>query len=289
MSTNKIPTLELKETQTYFLIQFILGNTNMMKCLIFLLLFFSETFSAWKTLESGLELGTFHSPGYPDSVKAIIYILRIDPFRYSLHLFCASAPDQGKALSTKQWCKKEHLVAVINASMYQQDYKTSVSLMKTAVHTNNSYLSKDKTILAFNPRSENVPTFKIIDRQCDDFISLKNDYSTFIQSIRMISCTGKNVWAQGQAWSIASIGTDKNGKFLFIFSGHPHTVHDFTNILLTLPINIDRAMYLDGGHIAQMAIQTGTTNLELVGQFNGLGYSPSEAPEIPNVIGIIKN
>jgi hypothetical protein len=260
----------------------------MFKFLIFLFLFISQSFSAWKTLESGLELGTFHSPGYPDSVKATIYILRIDPAIYSLNLFCASAPDQGKTLSAKQWCKKEHLVAAINASMYQEDYKTSVSLMKTAVHTNNSYLSKDKTIIAFNPRKESVPNFRIIDRQCDDFTILRHDYSTFIQSVRMISCTGKNVWTQGQAWSIASIGSDKNGKVLFIYSSNPHTVHDFANILLTLPINIDRAMYLDGGHIAQMAIQTGTTNLELIGQFNGLGYSPTEAPAIPNIIGIIK-
>ncbi len=260
----------------------------MIKYSVILLLFISQAFSAWKTLESGLELGTFHSPGYPDSIKATIYILRIDPSRYSLQLFCSSAPDQGKALSAKQWCKRKHLVAAINASMYQQDYKTSVSLMKTAVHTNNSYMSKDKTILVFNPRSADVPLFRIIDRQCDDFISLKRNYTTFIQSIRMISCTGKNVWSQGQSWSIASIGADKSGKILFIFSGTPHSVHDFSNILLALPINIDRAMYLDGGHIAQMAIETISTKLELIGQFNGLGYSPSEAPEIPNVIGIMK-
>lgn len=191
-------------------------------------------------------------------------------------------------MSAKQWCKKEHLVAAINASMYQQDFKTSVSLMKTAVYTNNSYLSKDKTVLAFNPRKENISNFKIIDRQCDDFTILKRDYSTFIQSVRMISCTGKNVWTQGQSWSIASVGSDKNGKILFIFSSSPHTVHDFITILQKLPINIDRAMYLDGGHIAQMAIQSGSTNFELIGQFNGLGYSPTEAPEIPNVLGIIK-
>jgi exopolysaccharide biosynthesis protein len=260
----------------------------MLKVLIFLILIISHSFSAWKTLESGLELGTFHSPVYPDSVNATIYILRIDPSCYTLNLFCASSPDQGKALSAKRWCKKEHLVAAINASMYQQDYKTSVSLMKYSGHTNNSYMSKDKTIIAFNPRKGSVPDFRIIDRQCDDFSVLKHDYSTFIQSVRMISCTGKNVWAQGSAWSIASIGSDKNGKILFIFSSNPHTVHDFISILQKLPINIDRAMYLDGGHIAQMAIQSATLNFEGVGQFNGLGYSPAEAPEIPNVIGIIK-
>ena len=128
--------------------------------------------------------------------------------------------------------------------MYQEDYKTSVSLMKTSLHINNSNLSKDKTILAFDPKDSSVPKFMIIDRQCDDFVSLKKIYSSFVQSIRMISCTGKNVWAQGERWSIAAFGTDTDGKALFIFTSAPHSVHDFNTILMKLPVKIDRAMYL---------------------------------------------
>lgn len=257
--------------------------------LCFILLFVTHLFSSWKMLETGLELGSFHSPNYPDSVQATITILRIDPVFFSFRLLCSSAPDQGNSLSAKNWCKKEHLVAAINASMYQEDYKTSVSLMKTSLHINNSYLSKDKTILAFNPKDSSVPKIMIIDRQCDDFATLKKIYLSFVQSIRMISCTRKNVWTQGEQWSIAALGTDTDGKALLIFTSAPHSVHEFNTILMKLPVKIDRAMYLEGGHIAQMAITTGKFEKEYIGEFSGTGFSPSEAPQIPNVIGIVRN
>jgi hypothetical protein len=256
--------------------------------LFFILLFVTQIFSSWKILETGLELDSFHSPSYHDSIPATITVLRINPAFFSFRLLCSSAPDQGSSLSAKQWCKKEHLVAAINASMYQADYKTSVSLMKTSLHTNNSYLSKDKTILAFNPKDSSVPNIMIIDRQCDDFATLKQMYFTFVQNIRMISCTRKNVWSQGEQWSIAALGTDTDGKTLFIFSSAPHSVHEFNAILMKLPVNIDRAMYLEGGHIAQMAISTGKFEKEYIGEYTGTGNSPLEAPEIPNVIGIVR-
>jgi uncharacterized protein YigE (DUF2233 family) len=255
-----------------------------------LLLLFSITAQAsWEKLEPGLELGTFQSPAYADSIKAFVRVLRIDPKRFDLRLLNSSEPSQGKLLSAAQWCRKEKLVAAINASMYQTDYKTSVSLMKTSQHINNARISKDKTILAFNRNDAAVPTVKIIDKQCDDFTQWKPKYSTFVQSIRMISCSGKNVWNQGlQPWSIAAIGTDTRGYILLIISVTPHTVHDFNNALKKMPIDIDRVMYLEGAHIAQLAINTCKKKFELIGQYTALGYSPTEAPSIPNVIGVVR-
>ena len=125
----------------------------MHKKVFFLLLICTLKLSfAWKTLEPGLELEVFHSPQYLDSIKADITVLRINPKNFKLQLHNSSAPGNGQLLSTKQWCEKENLVAAINASMYQTDYKTSVSLMKTSKYINNPRLSKDKTILAFDPK-----------------------------------------------------------------------------------------------------------------------------------------
>lgn len=262
----------------------------MHKKFLFLLLICTLRLSlAWKTLEPGLELEVFHSPQYPDSIKADITVLRINPEKFKLQLFCSSAPGNGQLLSTKQWCQKENLVAAINASMYQTDYKTSVSLMKTSKHINNPRLSKDKTILAFDPKQSALPPVKIIDRQCEDFNIWKKKYSTFVQNIRMVSCDRRNVWAQGTtAWSIAALGTDTLGQILFIFSSKPHTVHDFCNSLLKLPISISRGMYLEGAHIAQLTINTKNYKSELWGEYTGMGYSPSETPAIPNVIGVVR-
>jgi len=256
---------------------------------ILISLFSPKADPIWQNLGPGLKFGVFKSPFYSDSVKGRIRVLKIDPDRYDFLLLNASATEEGKNLSVKKWCKKHNLVAAINAAMYQTDYKTSVSLMKSSKHVNNSRLSKDKTILAFDRINNSVPSLKIIDLQCDDFGFWKQEYRSFVQSIRMISCKGANVWSKNQPkWSIAAIGTDKTGNVLLIHSELPHTVHNLINIIKDLPLNIERAMYLEGGSEAQLALITEDKEFEWVGQYSETGLYPSVTPHIPNVIGIAR-
>ena len=162
--------------------------------------------------------------------------------------------------------------------------------MRTKRHTNNPRLSKDKTILAFDRQTSKTPLVKIIDRECDDFNLWKKKYGTLVQSIRMISCKGANVWSQqAKKWSTAAIGTDKQNRILFIHVGSAYSTHDLINILLKLPINISRAMYCEGGPQAQLYIRQGEKEHEFVGSFdlnlNENINNPVFWP-IPNVIGI---
>lgn len=252
----------------------------------------------WRTLAPGLELGQFQSPAYCKKHEAGTYphdhphknttinILRIDTKQYEPVLMNASHPNQGESMTAKEWAKKEGMAAAINAAMYQTDHRSSVSLMKTSEHTNNPRLSKDKTVLLFEPLAKGIPEARIADRQCDDFDSIKKQYGSAVQSIRMISCDGKNVWQQSdKKWSIAAVGTDKSGRLLFIQSTAAHSVHDFINILQKLPISIDRAMYMEGGSPSQMYVGTPKESLEFIGDFSTGGKS-SFAPHLPNVLGV---
>jgi uncharacterized protein YigE (DUF2233 family) len=250
----------------------------------------SEPDTVWQKLSDGLELGFFHSPQLSEKGDSMIRVLRIDPARYQLRLLNASASKKGRPLSAKEWCRQNGLVAAINASMYQADLKASVSLMRTKSHINNPRLSKDMAILAFDRNSSDVPRVKIIDRQCEDFKTWEKKYKTLIQSIRMISCKGKNVWAQQtQKWSTAAMAVDSLGRVLFIHVGSPYSTHDLINILKKLPLSIDRAMYVEGGPQAQLYINIGTHEHEFVGSYkleieenvNSLFSRP-----IPNVVGI---
>lgn len=244
----------------------------------------------WEKLADGLELGIFLSPQRAEYGDSLIRILRTDPQYFELKLLNASSTNDGRPLTAKQWCRQNGLVAAINASMYQTDHKTSVSLMRTKSHVNNPRLSKDKTILAFDRKSSNVPRVRIIDRQCEDFNQWKNKYGTLVQSIRMISCKGENVWSQQpKKWSTAAIATDHGGRVLFIHVGSPYSTHDLINILRKLPVGINRAMYSEGGPQAQLYIRYGEKEHEFVGQFdlklNDNINSPVFWP-VPNVIGI---
>ncbi len=241
-----------------------------MKFLILFLLTPCLAVAGWQQLEQGLEIAYFADPVAEDEER--IAILRVDSDNFELKLLCA---DDGVSKSTKKWCEDSGAVAAINASMFQQDNKTSVSLMKSGDYVNNSYFSKDKTILAFNCNNDTVPQFKIIDVTCDDFVVLSQNYGTVVQSIRMISCRGNNVWSQqDRKHSTTAIGIDSQGRILLIYCWFAYSTYDLNNILLQLPIDIDRAMYTEGGTLAQLHVN----NVE---KLHNRGWA------IPNVIAVI--
>ncbi len=246
----------------------------------------------WKQLDKGLQLGTFLAPQAAVVGDSRVKVLRIDPKYYQLRLLNASRVENGVPLTPKQWCRQNGLVAAINPSMYQTDYKTSVSLMRTKGHINNPRLSKDMTILAFDRQSPDIPRAKIIDRQCEDFQFWKQKYGTLVQSIRMISCTGKNVWKpQPRRWSTSAIGIDRQGNILFIHVRSLYRTHDLINILKKLPLNISRAMYTEGGPQAQLYINSGHKELDLTGSYETSSNDDNEGAiswPLPNVVGISK-
>lgn len=246
----------------------------------------------WKILEPGLEFGEFVSPQPAEMGDSLIRILRIDPQRFKLRLLNASALTRGKSLTAREWCRQYGLLAAINASMYQQDNRTSVALMKTRGHVNNPRLSKDRTILAFDPLNPQDPPVKIIDRDCDDFEFWKERYGTLVQNIRMISCQGRNVWSpQLKKWSTSAIGLDREGKILFIHVRSPYSTHDLIKVLLALPLNIKQAFYVDGGPVAQLYFQGGGQEVEFLGSYEA-GINENNlnrmAWPIPNVLGVVR-
>ncbi len=246
----------------------------------------------WRNLEPGLEYAAFPFPRASKVGDSLIRVLRIDPKRFEFQLLNASAPEHVRSLTAKEWCQQNGLVAAINASMYQKNRRTSVSLMRTKTHTNNPRLSKDMTILAFDRQNPDVPLAKIIDRQCEDFDTWKSKYGTLVQSIRMISCKGKNVWSQQpKKWSTAAIGIDCQGRVLFIHVRSPYSTHDLIDILIDLPLELSSAMYVEGGKEAQLYVKSGDQAYEFTGIYEtGLDENNihNRAWSIPNVIGIVK-
>jgi hypothetical protein len=238
----------------------------------------------WKSIDDGLFLSELNSQK--------LTLIKIDPKYYSFKLLCASEKDRFP-ITAKQWCQKYNLISAINAGMFQADRITNVGYMKNFNHMNNPRLNtKYKAILAFNPVDATVPEIQIIDLKCHDFERLKDKYQTLIQGIRMISCRQENVWEkQNKMWSIGAFGMDKSGNGLFMFTGSPYSGHDFTDILLSLPISLNNAMYLEGGPEATLYFSTNGVEFEKIGTYdtglNENGFSKIARP-IPNVIGIVK-
>lgn len=250
----------------------------------------SEVF--WKKVDEGLSVGEFDSPLKSKVKESKVTIVKVDPQFYSFRLLCASEHG-GVRMTPKKWCKKHGLIAAINAGMYQTDKMTNVGFMKNFSHLNNPRLNSSyKAVLAFNPVGPSVPEIQIIDLRCHDFEKLRPKYHTLIQNIRMISCRQENVWAkQDKIWSMAVFGIDQNGEALLIFTEAPYSGHDFINILLSLPISIFNAVYLEGGPEASLYFSSSGVEFEKVGIYETGSQDnlyKAIARPIPNVIGIVK-
>jgi hypothetical protein len=244
----------------------------------------------WQSLEAGLELALFDGPG-GSSGDGKIAIVRIDPARFELRLLNSSAPGEGALLTARAWAYRAGASAAINASMYQGDYRTSVSLMRTRLHVNQRRISKDRAVLAFDPLVSGVAPVRLVDRDCEDLDLATRQYGTLVQSIRMISCDRRSVWSPSERrFSTAAVGLDAKGRVLFIHARTPWPVHELASALLALPIDLARAMYVEGGPEAQLYARGGGRELERVGRFEGpvRAPDPGQAWPVPNVIAAVR-
>lgn len=231
----------------------------------------------WRKLAPGLELASFSAPVNGDDPDAPIAVLRIDPLQFELRLLMSSATPGGARLTAREWCENNSLVAAVNAGMYQEDFKTSVSLMKSRTHVNNAHLTRHRAVLAFDRLDGSVPPVQIIDRDLQPYDDLAAKYGSLVQGIRMVALDGRNVWAaQEERYSVAAVGVDRDGKVLFVHSRGRRTPHDLVDALLRLPLNLRNAMYLEGGPIAQLFVQ--------VEGWSSSSRAPSIRPSAPLTI-----
>jgi hypothetical protein len=135
-----------------------------------------------------------------------------------------------------------------------------------------------------------VPEVQLIDRDCQDFEALGKRYGSLVQSIRMIACDGRNVWAKdARRTSIVCMGLDRRKHLAFVVARAPIGPHDLIEVLRARPLELRSAMYLEGGPEAQLFVRAGGKELELVG-----GGDPPFLPQarrpaawrIPNVLGL---
>lgn len=241
--------------------------------------------SPWKPLSDGVEYAEL-KPGPASS--DIFQVVRIDPTRARLTAQMASA--SGKARTAGDWCESEHLVAAINLGMYLDDHKSNVGYARSGAHLNQKrWLSKYQSVLAFGPRKKGIPAAVMLDLDTPFAKERVDDYDTVIQNLRLVKSPGKGAWGQQpRRWSEAAVAIDRAGRVLFVFARTPHSMADFNQILLALPLDVVNAMHVEGGPEASLSLR-GPLHVDSNGSYE-TGFNENDAVtaqwEIPNVLGV---
>jgi hypothetical protein len=236
----------------------------------------------WKELAAGIELRESPATG--------VTVLRVDPGLWQLSLAGVDKGGESSGRSARDWASKAGLAIAINAGMFAEDYVTHVGYLESGGQVLSARINSYQSVAAFDPKladpngSTAKPPFRIFDLDVPGTTieSIRADYGSLVQNLRLIKRPGANRWSQQEKrWAEAALGEDDAGRMLFIFSREPRSMHDLIGVLLGSGIGIVAAQHLEGGRLAQLYVNAGGVELEL---FDGTG-SGSAWP-IPNVLGV---
>lgn len=249
----------------------------------------------WKHLADGLDYAEIAGPHVSKISDSKVSILKINPGYYEFTLVVSTQFDSIQK-TIKHWCDTMNLTAAINAGMYSlKDHISGSGFMQTYGHINNPVLKVGFNALAvFNPKNKEVPAFQIVDMVNQDWKKIKNDYNSCFQSIRMIDNLHHGIYWQKKPLlrcSMSVLATDIKGNVLFIFSRSPYNANEYIDFMLKSPLNIQTAMYLEGGPEASLYVKADTTEIIKFGSY--VSYScpnddNKELRRMPNVLGIKK-
>ncbi len=243
----------------------------------------------WNAIATGVEYAALSIVDNPTAGDGVLHIVRIDPAKAKLRSLMASAMDK-QPRTAKNWCTSFGMTAVINAGMYDLDHLTHVGYMKSGDHINNRrWAKKYNSVFVFNPLKTDLPQAQIIDL-AEDRPPVIESYGTVIQNLRLIKGLGINAWKeQPKKWSESALAIDNRGRVLFLFIRFPLSMHEFNEKILHLPLNINRAMHLEGGPVSSLSICTNAKDIHLSGSMDmgpiDDGGKYGQWP-VPNVLGV---
>jgi hypothetical protein len=233
----------------------------------------------WRVIQPGVEYALIGS----------LHVVRVDPGHAKVRVALAS--ERGSAAQTAaQWCRTENFAVAINLGMFQDDQRSNVGYLRSGRHTNNSRWNSYRSVLALNPTKPSLAPMLWLDLDQTPKTQVLSQYDIVVQNLRLIAGRRKNVWsATEKKWSEAAVAVDSKGRLLFLFSRAPHSMPEFNQLVLSLPLDIKQAMHVEGGPEASLSIHVAGFDLDLCGSYE-TGFLPDDSNQrqwpIPNVLGV---
>lgn len=250
---------------------------------------------SWDKIDEGLSYGKIAMNSNAKVADKNIYILKINPDIYKFELLCSTEGDT-VFRTAADWCKLKGCVAGFNAGMFSlKDHKKGMGYVRNYSHFNNAeFREVYKAIAAFNRKDNSVPDFQIFDLEKDSWKNIEPKYNSFLQSIRMIDGNQKlSSWKRKRklSCSMIVIATDVKHNVLVFITRVPYPLDVFAQMMLDMPLDIQRAMYLEGGPEASLYVETKDSTIQKYGSWVYPGYANDKNDhfwKLPNIIGVKK-
>lgn len=240
-------------------------------------------------LQPGVEYGALTLLARPSAGDGTLHVVRVDPAKATLELGLSS--EGGEARPASQWAAQKRLSVVINAGMYETDYRSNVGRLVKREHVNQArWKASYQSVLVMEPLDEGLPRATLLDRDAPDFEEQVKRYRTVVQNLRLVRGDGENVWKPNKRkWSEAFVALDREGRLLLCFTRTPFGMADLMERILASELHVVRAMHVEGGPEASLSIRSAEVNVDFAGSYE-TGFFPRDDNDrqwaIPNVLGV---
>lgn len=247
----------------------------------------------WVELDKGILYCEWDAPEKSILNDSKLTIVRIDPSLYQFNFLTAT--EFGNKLRTADvWAEEFNQEIIFNAGMYSfKKGHPNKGYLKNYNHLNNPTKNNYyNAVMASHPVDSLQPGFRIFDITCTPWDSIKKNYHSFCQGMRMLDCDGNAMSFSkrpNQSCSMILLSTDTTGMVYIVFTRSPYTHRTMMKFLKDFPFGLRQTVYLEGGPETSLFIKTKDRTIIKIGCYVSKTWERDDGDqfrELPNVIGI---
>lgn len=219
-----------------------------------------------------------------------ITIVRFDPAQFRPVLL--TARDDGGSRTLDRWVHDAHLVAGINAAMYEPDGSASGLCVRRGVEE-----SPDDPLFGgfyvLEPIAATTTSFTMMGRDCAgfDLAVVRAAWGSIVATYRLLDCDGHPIaWVDPDRYSAAAIGMDHEGRFVMVHSRTPYRMRELAEMLGASSLGFTQLFFVEGGPEATLIVDAGDLHVREVGLRRDLpaGVEPDHDVlySLPNILGV---
>ena len=210
----------------------------------------------WKTLQPGLEFGTFRGEPYCRRGSSQIALLRLDPGKVELRVFhCSLQPDH-RPLTPLEWQRRLGATAVFNAGQYYPDLSYMGVLVCGGKVVSSRAHPGFRAALVASPATGG-PAARVLDLERTSIESERLRWREVAQSFMLFDRDGSpRVRRSEQVANRTAVAEDRRGRIVVATTEGGYTLWEFARVLERSPLGLTHAMSMDGGREAELCVRT---------------------------------
>lgn len=221
----------------------------------------------------------------------MLTIVRVDMRRYRLRFLTEAK--HGPRRSALEWMRDEHLAGVTNAGMFLPNGRSVGHMVQDGEVVSRRRVGRYRGLLGFELRNGR-PALEVggapagrrgCPQTLDDFATR---YRNVLQAYPLLDCRGRAVgWPNRMRYSAAAMGTDAQGRAVFVHSRTPYRMETLSEMLAEPSLGLRGLIYLEGGPEASLVVDAEGQRVREVGSYED-GFNPNDDNrafwDLPNVI-----